>query len=288
MGPQRTSREASWTSATTHQTARAVLLRLGDSANAPDHLRRPVLHGRVHPAPQGGRLSVRPGGLDCLEAHRDRGDHAGHGEPSHHRRVSRSRCPGARGIIRAAELLGIAIPPVLRPPAASNRSAPAASAWSWWRASASPLASCITACTEGMVVHTQLNLRGRGQGRSRGLNGVAAHQPTRSTARCCDKGRRVPRCRTRPCPTAGGRPGSPEEKRTFAKPGADLHPGAARPRALHLLHQVHQDFRGDRRRMRSSSSSGAAPAQFIAPPRASRFNLLLLRQHRAGVPVRRA
>ena len=69
--------------------------------------------------------------------------------------------------------------------------------------------------------------------------------------------------------------------------GADLHPGAARPRALHLLHQVHQDLRGDRRRS-VHRVHRARPQPVHRHRRGQAVQLLLLRQHRAGVPGRRA
>jgi NADH dehydrogenase/NADH:ubiquinone oxidoreductase 75 kD subunit (chain G) len=63
--------------------------------------------------------------------------------------------PKGTWIIRAAELLGIAIPrfcdhPLLEPIGACRQCLVEV------EGQRKPLASCITACTEGMVVHTQL------------------------------------------------------------------------------------------------------------------------------------
>ena len=49
------------------QHHRPRVLRARRQRDAPDHLRRPLLQGRVHPAPQGGRLSLRPRRVDGLE-----------------------------------------------------------------------------------------------------------------------------------------------------------------------------------------------------------------------------
>ena len=117
------------------QHHRPRVLRARRQRDAADHLRRPLLQGRVHPAPQGGRLSLRPGSLDGLEHRHDRGDHAGHGD-RHHRRVrdqgaqGRTDHPGRRAA-RHRRSRGSATT------RCSTRSAPAASAWSRWKASAS-------------------------------------------------------------------------------------------------------------------------------------------------------
>ena len=55
----------------------------------------------------------------------------------------------------------------------------------------------------------------------------------------CDKGGECP-LQNQAMSNGRGETRFTEEKRTFAKPVADLHRGAARPRALHLVHQVHQ------------------------------------------------
>src|SRR5216110_2319354 len=65
------------------------------------------------------------------------------------------RVPKGTLVIRAAEMLGIAIPrfcehPLLEPIGACRQCLVVV------EGQRKPLASCITACTEGMVVHTQL------------------------------------------------------------------------------------------------------------------------------------
>ena len=71
------------------------------------------------------------------------------------------------------------------------------------------------------------------------------------------------------------------------KAGRHLHRGAAGPRALHLVHPVHQDVRGDRRG-RVHRFHRARPGPDDRHRRGQAVQLLLLRQHRAGLPGRRA
>src|SRR6202043_954279 len=90
------------------QHHRSRVLRARRQRDAPDHLRRQVLQGRVHPAPQGWRLPLRSGGVDGLERAMT---------------VETTKdtvtvtidgfemvVPKGTWIIRAAEMLGIAIP----------------------------------------------------------------------------------------------------------------------------------------------------------------------------------
>ena len=129
--------------------------------------RSSYFRGRVHRAPHGRRLSVRPGGArlsgasvmtvettrrtrspspsTAFEISVPKGtlDHPG-------RRAARHRRSRGSATTRC-----------------SSRSAPAASAWSRWRASASRWPRAPLPCTEGMVVRTQLTSRGRGQGAAR-------------------------------------------------------------------------------------------------------------------------
>ena len=98
-------------------------------------------------------------------------------------------------------------------------------------------------------------------------------------------------------------------KRTFPKPIRDLHADPARPRALHPLPALHPVLRGDRRRpvhrpaeaRRATSRSARSHRGVLGlrrrarasarPPRTASgrpFASLLLRQHRADLPGRRA
>src|SRR6185437_15418056 len=134
------------------QHQRPRVLRARRQRDAPDHLRCPLLHGRVHPAPQGGRLSVRRGGLDCLE--RDMTVETAKATVTVTIDGFEIAVPKGTWIIRAAEMLGIAIPrfcehPLLEPIGACRQCLVEV------EGQRKPLASCITACTEGMVVHTQ-------------------------------------------------------------------------------------------------------------------------------------
>ena len=188
----------------------------------------------------------------------------GHGH-RHHRRV---RDPGAEGHPgdQGRRDARHPDPAVLRPPAARpDRRLPPV-----------PRRGGGPAQAAGLVHHRvhrghggahPADLRGRREGAA-GRDGAAAHQPP---ARLPDvrQGRRVPAAE----PGHVLRPGRDQVRRGQAdlrQAGADLHPGAARPGAVHLLHQVRPDVRGDRRGRRSSTSSSAAPASSSAPPRASR------------------
>ena len=186
-------------------------------------------------------------------------------------------------IIRAAELLGIQIPrfcdhPLLDPIGACRQCLVEV------EGQVKPMASCITTCTEGMVVRTQLTSAVADKAQH-GRDGAAAHQPPAGLPDV-RQGRRVPAAE----PGHVQRPGRDPvhlRKADLRKAGRHLHRSAAGPRALYLLHPVHPDVGGDRggpvhrvHRARSGPDDRHRRGQAV--------QLLLLRQHRAGLPGRRA
>ena len=76
-------------------------------------------------------------------------------------------------------------------------------------------------------------------------------------------------------------------KRTYPKPINDLHPGAARPRALRAVRALHPVLRPDRRRPVHRADRARRPAAG-RHLRGRAVRVLLLRQHRADLPGRRA
>ena len=147
-----------------------------------------------------------------------------------------------------------------------------------------PLASCTTVCTEGMVVKTQLT-SAVAEKAQRGVMELLLDQPP---ARLPDvrQGRRVPAAepgdRQRP-----GRVPLPRGQARVRQAGADLGRGAARPRAVHLLHPLRADLGGDRgRRLHRVPRARPGPVHRHRDRQA--VQLLLLRQHGAGLPGRRA
>ena len=102
-----------------------------------------------------------------------------------------------------------------------------------------PLASCTTVCTEGMVVKTQFTSPVADKAQH-GVMELLLDQPP---ARLPDvrQGRRVPAAE----PGDVQRPGRvpvPRAQAGVRQAGADLDRGAARPRALHLLHPLRADL----------------------------------------------
>ena len=170
-------------------------------------------------------------------------------------------------VIRAAEMLGIQIPrfcdhPLLDPIGACRQCLVDV------EGQRKPLASCTTVVHRGHGGEDPAHLAGRGQGAA-GRDGAAAHQPP---ARLPDvrQGRRVPAAEPGHVQRPGRDHGSREHKRTFDKPVRDLHRGAARPRALHLLHPLRADLGGDRRRRLHRLPRARPEPVRSAPRRASR------------------
>ena len=154
--PTRTSRSSS-TSATTSSAARSARSATARRRRSPP--RSSTSATSIIAAPEGRRLPVRPGRLDRVGGVTVTTDDrwqptTGHGD-RHHRRLSRSAVPKGTLVIRAAEMLGIAIPrfcdhPLLDPIGACRQCLVEV------EGQRKPLASCTTVCTEGMVVKTQL------------------------------------------------------------------------------------------------------------------------------------
>ncbi len=263
-------RRSSWTSATTSPAARSA--RSATARRPPSPPPSRYFQGRVHPAPQAGRLSVRPRRVDAMELNR--------------MTVETTQdmmtvtidgfeivVPKGTWIIQAAELLGIADPAVLRPPAArTDRRLPPV-----------PGRGGRPAQAAGLVYHRVRRRYGGAppssppRSRRRRNSGVMKLLLINHPLDCpmCDKGGRCP-CRTRRCPRARARPGSPRRSgpspsRCRSLPrccstGSGASPALGAPgrrrdrrRRLHRLHgarprPVH------RHRRRASRSTPTRPA----------------------------
>ena len=119
-------------------------------------------------------------------------------------------------IIRAAELLGIAIPrfcdhPLLDPIGACRQCLVEV------EGQRKPLASCITACTEGMVVHTQLTSPVAEKAQRGVMELLLINHPL--DCPMCDKGGECP-LQNQAMSNGQGETRFTEDKRTFAKPVA--------------------------------------------------------------------
>ena len=122
--------------------------------------------------------------------------------------------PKGTWIIRAAELLGIAIPrfcdhPLLEPIGACRQCLVEV------EGQRKPLASCITACTEGMVVHTQLTSAVAEKAQRGVMELLLINHPL--DCPMCDKGGECP-LQNQAMSSGQGETRFTEEKRTFAKP----------------------------------------------------------------------
>jgi NADH-quinone oxidoreductase subunit G len=122
--------------------------------------------------------------------------------------------PKGTWIIRAAELLGIAIPrfcdhPLLDPIGACRQCLVVV------EGQRKPLASCITACTEGMVVHTQLTSAVADKAQRGVMELLLINHPL--DCPMCDKGGECP-LQNQAMSNGQGETRFTEEKRTFAKP----------------------------------------------------------------------
>ena len=122
--------------------------------------------------------------------------------------------PKGTWIIRAAELLGIAIPrfcdhPLLEPIGACRQCLVEV------EGQRKPLASCITACTEGMVVHTQLTSAVAEKAQRGVMELLLINHPL--DCPMCDKGGECP-LQNQAMSSGQGETRFTEDKRTFAKP----------------------------------------------------------------------
>ena len=124
--------------------------------------------------------------------------------------------PKGTWIIRAAEMLGIAIPrfcdhPLLEPIGACRQCLVEV------EGQRKPLASCITACSEGMVVHTQLTSAVADKAQHGVMELLLINHPL--DCPMCDKGGECP-LQNQAMSNGRGETRFTEEKRTFAKPVA--------------------------------------------------------------------
>src|SRR5438874_722685 len=124
--------------------------------------------------------------------------------------------PKGTWIIRAAEMLGIAIPrfcehPLLEPIGACRQCLVVV------EGQRKPLASCITACTEGMVVHTQLTSAVADKAQQGVMELLLINHPL--DCPMCDKGGECP-LQNQAMSNGRGESRFAETKRTFAKPVA--------------------------------------------------------------------
>jgi NADH-quinone oxidoreductase subunit G len=124
--------------------------------------------------------------------------------------------PKGTWIIRAAEMLGIAIPrfcehPLLEPIGACRQCLVEV------EGQRKPLASCITACVEGMVVHTQLTSAVADKAQQGVMELLLINHPL--DCPMCDKGGECP-LQNQAMSNGRGETRFAEEKRTFDKPVA--------------------------------------------------------------------
>ena len=124
--------------------------------------------------------------------------------------------PKGTWIIRAAEMLGIAIPrfcehPLLEPIGACRQCLVEV------EGQRKPLASCITACTEGMAVHTQLTSAVADKAQQGVMELLLINHPL--DCPMCDKGGECP-LQNQAMSNGRGETRFAEEKRTFDKPVA--------------------------------------------------------------------
>src|SRR3989440_3969276 len=122
--------------------------------------------------------------------------------------------PKGTWIIRAAEMLGIAIPrfcepPLLEPIGACRQCLVVV------EGQRKPLASCITACTEGMVVHTQLTSAVADKAQQGVMELLLINHPL--DCPMCDKGGECP-LQNQAMSNGRGETRFTEDKRTFDKP----------------------------------------------------------------------
>ena len=129
------------------------------------------------------------------------------------------------------------------------------------------------------------HLGGRRQGAA-GRDGAAADQPP---ARLPDlrQGRRVPPAEPGDDAAAAATRRFVDDEADVPEAAADLHAGAARPRALRAVPALHPVLRGDRRRP-VHRAAGAGREAAGRRGRGQAVPVLLLRQHDPDLPGRRA
>src|SRR5215471_2382430 len=196
------------------QHQRPRVLRARRQRDAADHLCRQVLQGRVLAASQGRRLPLRPDGVDCLE--HDVTVETTQGTVTVTIDGFEIRVPKGTLIIRAAELLGISIPrfcdhPLLDPIGACRQCLVEV------EGQRKPMASCITACAEGMVVRTQLTSAVAEKAQRGVMEFLLINHPL--DCPMCDKGGECP-LQNQAMSNGRGETRFLEDKREFDKPVA--------------------------------------------------------------------
>ncbi len=186
-------------------------------------------------------------------------------------------------IIRAAEMLGIAIPrfcdhPLLDPIGACRQCLVEV------EGQLKPMASCITTCTEGMVVRTQLTSAVAEKAQRGVMEFLLINHPL--DCPMCDKGGECP-LQNQAMSTGQGETRFTYDKRTFAKPVAiSTEVLLDRERCISCTRCVRTSEEIAGRRVHRLHR--ARPQPVHRHGRGQAVQLLLLRQHRAGVPGRRA
>ena len=210
-----------------------------------------------------------------------RGQAGGRGH-RHHRRVRDHRAQGHAGDPRGGAARH-PDPPVLRPPAARpGRRLPAVPGAHRGPAQAAGLLHHRLHRRHGGAHPAHLARGGEGAARH---DGAAADEPPARLPHV-RQGRRVPAAE----PGHVHRAGRDQVRRREADlPQAHraVHRGAARPRAVHPVRPVHPVRRADRRRP-ADRAARARAAGAGGRGRGRAVRLLLLRQHRADLPGRRA
>ena len=186
-------------------------------------------------------------------------------------------------VIRAAELMGIQIPrfcdhPLLDPVGACRQCLVEV------EGQRKPMASCTITVTPDMVVRTQLTSEVADKAQHGVMELLLINHPLDCPV--CDKGGECP---LQNQAMSNGRADTrfTDVKRTFPKPINLSAAGAARPRTLRAVRAVHPVLRPDRRRPvhRTARTRCAATGRHR---RRRAVRLVLLRQHRADLPGRRA
>ncbi len=186
-------------------------------------------------------------------------------------------------VIRAAEQLGIEIPrfcdhPLLDPAGACRQCIVEV------EGQRKPMASCTITCTDGMVVKTQLTSPVAEKAQQR-CDGAAAHQPPAGLPGL-RQGRRVPAAepgdvaRRRRVPLRG-------QEAHLREARADLHAGAAGPRAVRAVRALHPLLQPDRGRP-DDRADRARRAPAGRHRRGRPLRVVLLREHHPDLPGRRA
>ena len=191
--------------------------------------------------------------------------------------------PKGTWIIRAAELLGIAIPrfcehPLLEPIGACRQCLVEV------EGQRKPLASCITACTEGMVVHTQLTSAVADKAQQGVMELLLINHPL--DCPMCDKGGECP-LQNQAMSNGRGETRFTFDKRTFDKPvpiSTEVLLDRERCISCTRCTRTSEEIAGDP----FIEFIGRGPVPVHRHRRGQAVQLLLLRQHRAGVPGRRA